>query len=259
MIQFALKLIFETFRVTDPTREDALDERSPRYQGWRVAVASGVGVFVSFASLLVYTFGILLKPIADEFSWSRQEVASTFGIAAMMVALASPALGYLFDRFDPRRIIVPCLVVFGCAYASLSLLTPHLWHLYAVFVVLGLVANGTAQMAYSRAVSSWFYERRGLALSLLMSGGAVGAMVLPPAAQSLIRVVGWRSACLMLGGMALVIGLPTVLTFIRERPGSGHDQGNAAAGAPLREGLASRVFWILVAVLSSPRLRRMAR
>ena len=105
------------------------------------------------SSLLVYTFGILLKPIANGFPWSRQEVASAFGIAAMMVALASPALGYLFDRFGPRRIIVPCLVVFGCAYASLSLLTPHLWHLYAVFVVLGLVANGTAQMAYSRAVS----------------------------------------------------------------------------------------------------------
>ena len=70
----------------------------------------------------------------------------------------------------------------------------------------------------------------------LMSGGAVGAMVLPPAAQSLIRVVGWRSACLMLGGMALVIGLPTVLTFIRERPGSGHDQGKRGGGRAASRG-----------------------
>jgi hypothetical protein len=35
-----------------------LDETSPPYEGWRVALAAGTGVFVSFASLLVYTFGI---------------------------------------------------------------------------------------------------------------------------------------------------------------------------------------------------------
>ena len=40
-----------------------VDESSPRYEGWRVALASGAGVFVSFASLLVYTFGIFLKPV----------------------------------------------------------------------------------------------------------------------------------------------------------------------------------------------------
>jgi hypothetical protein len=49
-----------------------VDESSVRYPGWRVAGASAVGVFVSFASLLVYTFGIFLKPMADEFSWSRE-------------------------------------------------------------------------------------------------------------------------------------------------------------------------------------------
>ena len=106
-----------------------------------MAAASAVGVFVSFASLLVYTFGVFLKPLAEEFSWSREAVSAAFGIAAMTVALCSPPLGYLLDRVHPRRIIVPCLAVFGCAFASLSLLTPHLWHLYAVFVVFGIVGN----------------------------------------------------------------------------------------------------------------------
>ena len=57
-----------------------------RYEGWRVAGAASVGVFVSFASLLVYTFGVLLKPLAEEFSWSREAVSAAFGIAAMTVA-----------------------------------------------------------------------------------------------------------------------------------------------------------------------------
>jgi len=223
-------------------------EDSFHYEGWRVAAASAVGVFVSFASLLVYTFGVFLKPLAQEFGWSREAVSAAFGFAAVMVALASPGLGYLVDRFGPQRIILPCLVVFGCAFASLSLLTPNVWHLYATFIVLGLVGNGTAQMAYSRAVSSWFTRRRGLAFALLLAGGSVGAMVLPPLAQSLIGRVGWRQACLMLGAGVLAIGLPTVVLFVRERPGTRSGR-QAEHGAPVSAGLRARPFWIVVAIL----------
>jgi predicted MFS family arabinose efflux permease len=230
-------------------RHPAPTEHDLTYEGWRVVAASAVGVFVSFASLLVYTFGIFLKPLAEEFAWSREAVSAAFGIAAMMVALCSPPLGYLFDRFGPRRIILPCLTVFGCTFASLALLTPRLWHLYAVFVVLGMVANGTAQMAYSRAVSSWFQQRRGLALAVMMCGGAVGAMVLPPTAQALIRLVGWRGAAAALGLASLAIGLPTVAAFIRERPARGSGHADRRTGATVREGLMSRGFWILVTVL----------
>jgi predicted MFS family arabinose efflux permease len=226
-----------------PPGEDSLS-----YEGWRVAAAAGAGVFVSFASVLVYTFGVFLKPLGETFGWSRESVSAAFGIAAMTVAVCSPGLGYLFDRVAPRRIIVPCVAVFGCAFASLSLLTPRLWHFYVVFVVLGVVGNGTAQMAYSRAVSTWFERRLGLALSLLMAGSALGAMTLPPIAAQLVARFGWRRACLTLGLSSLVIGLPMVIGFIRERPGSrGSDR--VVHGASVGDGLRSRVFWIVVAVL----------
>jgi MFS family permease len=223
-----------------------------RYEGWRVAAASSVGVFVSFASLLVYTFGVFLKPLAETFSWSREAVSAAFGVAAMTVAVVSPPLGYLLDRVSPRRIILPCITIFGLAFASLALLTPPVWHLYAVFLVIGIVANGTAQMAYTRAVSSWFVRRRGMALAVVMSGGAVGAMVLPPVAEALIQQFGWRTACVILGGGVLVIGLPCAALWVRERPAEARLASSAPttmAGASVTVGLRSRVFWILVAVL----------
>ncbi|HET9192991.1 MAG TPA: MFS transporter [Vicinamibacterales bacterium] len=226
----------------------AAAEGNLRYEGWRVAGASAAGVFVSFASLLVYTFGIFLKPWAEEFSWSRESISAAFGIAAMTVAVCSPPLGYLLDRVSPARVIVPCVCIFGLAFASLSLLTSSIWHLYAVFFVLGIVGNGTAQMAYSRAVSSWFDARRGTALAIVMAGGAVGAMVLPPVAESLIARYGWRQACVILGAMVLLIGPPAAARFVRQRPQTNHAEA-PADGAPLGEGLRSRVFWILVAVL----------
>jgi predicted MFS family arabinose efflux permease len=226
-----------------PAGEERLE-----YEGWRVAAAAGAGVFVSFASLLVYTFGVFLKPLTETFGWSREGVSAAFGIAAMTVAVCSPAIGVVLDRASPRRVILPCLVTFGCAFASLSLLTPHLWHLYAVFVVLGIVGNGTAQMAYSRAVSTWFERRLGLALAILMSGSAAGAIVLPPIAALLVERGGWRQAFLVLGVSSLAIGIPIVAAFIRERPGN-RSTARARSGATVAEGLQSRVFWILVAVL----------
>jgi MFS family permease len=225
------------------------DENRISYEGWRVAGAASVGVFVSFASLFVYTFGTFLKPLAEEFSWSREAVSAAFGIAAMTVAVCSPPLGMLLDRRGARRIIVPALAIFGSAFASLALLTPRLWHLYAVCVVIGIVGNGTTQMAYSGTVSSWFEKRRGAALALMLSGGAAGAMVLPPIAQALIDRAGWRTACALLGGMVLVVGLPGVLAFVRERPTTAAPPATTHDGATVREGLSSRAFWILTVVL----------
>src|SRR6187455_1631032 len=193
-------------------------ESDLRYPGWRVAGASSLGVFVGFASLFVYTFGIFLKPLAEEFHWSRQAVSSAFGVAAMSIAVCSPLLGAALDRFGPVRVIAPCVAVFGLAFAALSSLGGVLWQFYALCALIGCVGNGTAHMGYSRAVATWFTARRGLALAVMMCGGAVGALVLPPLAQALVDAVGWRRTYLVLGLGVLVIGLPNVLALIRERP-----------------------------------------
>jgi MFS family permease len=228
----------------------ALDEDSLGYEGWRVAAASALAMLVSFASVLVYTFGIFLKPIAETFSWNRESVSAAFGIAAMTAAVCAPLTGMLLDRFGPRGVIPPAIVVFGAAFASISLLTPHLWHLYSLFVVFGLVAMATSQVAYSRAISTWFDARLGAALAFGMCGSALGAMVLPPIAQRLIDALGWRQSAVVIGIAILAIGLPTVLAFVRERPGSRTADGRAArTGATVGEGLRSYKFWILVIVL----------
>ena len=224
------------------------NESSIRYPGWPVAFAAAGCIFVSFASLLVYTFSIFLKPLTQEFGWSRESASLAFAIAAMTVAVCSPPLGYLLDRNPARRIILPCMTVFGLAFASLGLMTGRLWHLYAVFFVLGVVGNGTAHLAYTRALTTWFRERRGAAFAVLMSGGAVGAMVLPPIAQAIIDSTGWRAAAVILGVLVLAVGLP--LGFrVKERAGMANNRESSAGGATVMEGIRSRVFWIVVAAL----------
>jgi MFS family permease len=224
-------------------------EFSWRYPGWRVAVASGVAVFVSFSSLLVFTFGVFLKPLAVEFGWSREAVSLAFAVAALGIAVCSPILGALLDRFGPRRIILPSLAVFGLAFASLSLLRGQIIILYATFAVLGAVGNGTAQLAHSRAVASWFTQRRGLALAVIMAGSGTGAMLWPWLSQTLVDRLGWRETVAALGGFALVLGLPVVAAFTRDNPALRRANEKSAASAGVRDAIWSRPFAIVVIVL----------
>jgi MFS family permease len=137
-----------TFAVSDPPGEST--------EAWRVVLAAYFGVMVGFGSLLVFSFGTFLKPLTTEFGWTREAVSASFGMAALTVAVCSPILGRLLDRMRPRSVILSCMAIFGLGVASLGLLTNHIAQLYGTFVLLGAVGNGTTQMGYSRAVSTWF-------------------------------------------------------------------------------------------------------
>jgi MFS family permease len=220
------------------------------YYGWRVVLAACLGVMAGFGSLFVYTFSVFVKPLASEFGWSREAISSGFAIAAVTLGLCSPPLGTWIDRFGPRRIILICMTVYGCAIASLSLLRFGLWQFYATCFVLGVVGNGAAHLAYSRSISTWFHRRLGMALACVMVGAGLGAMILPVVAQSIITRSGWRTAYASLGVLALLFGLPLSWRYIRERGAVGHESTPVVhSGMTWQQGLRSYAFWILTAIL----------
>ncbi len=224
------------------------DEGSIRYSGWGVATAAFIGVMTSFAPIVPYTFSLFLNPLHAAFGWGRQAIDSTFAIAAITVALVSPFIGMLLDRFPPRRIILPSILVFALALASLSRLTGNIGQFYFTFFVLGLVANGTAQFAYSRTILSWFQKRRGFALALILTGSGVGSILIPPVVQWTIAHHGFRSAYLLLGAIAL-LGFPLTALLVRNRPAEVLKHQEApVSGVSVKTAFASGAFWILCAI-----------
>jgi MFS family permease len=220
------------------------------YYGWRVVLAACLGVMAGFGSLFVYTFSVFVKPLAAQFGWSREAISSGFAIAAVTLGFISPLLGRWIDRFGPRRIILICMTVYGLAIASLSLLRSGLWQFYVTCFVLGIVGNGAAHLAFSRSISTWFQRRLGMALAFVMVGAGLGAMILPVVAQSIVSTYGWRAAYALLGGLALLLGLPLSWRYIHER----EDIGRKAAavvhsGMTWQQGLRSSAFWIVTAIL----------
>ena len=232
--------------------EQSLPESSFAYPGWKVVLAAFVGVMVSFAAIVPYTFSLFLDPLHATFGWGRESMSNGFAIAAMTVAFFSPGIGMLLDRFPPRRIILPAIVVFACGLASLSLLRGGIAQFYLIFFVLGVVGNGTAQLAYSRAVLTWFRARRGMALALTLTGSGTGSILIPQIAQWLIGHHGWRDAYLALGGIALC-GLPLTGLLVRNRPQPGIAfDDEPTSGSSVSAVLRSPVFWILSFIVLLP-------
>jgi len=249
--------------VDEPSKESDLasyqNESNLNYYGWRVVLAACLGVMAGFGSLFVYTFTVFVKPLGAAFGWNRESVSLGFAIAALTVGLSSPLIGRLIDRFGPRRIILPCMTVFGFGVVSLAFLGSRLWQFYLTCLVIGVVGNGAAHLAYARSISTWFQRRLGMALAFVMVGAGLGAMVLPVVAQSVVTRSGWRAAYVSLGALALLLGLPLSWRYIRERTLVRHETGHETvqhetapvvhSGMTWQQGLRSFAFWIVVAVL----------
>ena len=233
-------------RATPLPRED---ESSIRYAGWPIALAAFVGVMVSFAPIVPYTFSLFLNPLHAAFGWKREAIGGTFALAAITVALVSPGIGILLDRFAPRRIILPSILVFALALASLSMLGSNIHRFYLTYFVLGLVANGTAQFAYTRTILTWFRKHRGFALALILTGSGTGSILIPPVTQWVIDHHGWRDAYVMLGGIAL-LGLPLTALLVRNRPVPAERLDESlASGVTVGTAMTSAPFWILAAII----------
>lgn len=221
------------------------DEGSIRYAGWGVLGAAFLGVMVSFAPIIPYTFSLFLDPLHAAFGWKREAMGGAFALAAITVALVSPFIGMLLDRFPPRRIILPAILAFAIALGSLSRLGPHIAQFFLTFFVLGLAANGTAQFAYTRTILTWFSRRRGFALALLLTGSGVGSILIPPLTEWMIRHHGWRSGYLMLGGIAL-LGIPLVALLLRNHPETEIVRVDGRGdGVTVTAALRTSAFWIL--------------
>ncbi len=216
-----------------------------------VVSASSVGLFLHFGSLLVNAFGVMLTTLCDAFGWTRGQVSLGFTLATLTAMLTMPLTGWLTDRLGARRPILVSMTLFGALYASLSLLTPHLWHLYAVFLLLGLVGPGTSAIPHASLITRWFTERRGLALGVAMCGTALGGVIWPSATQALMNQFGWRNAYAISGGAVLLIAVPLMLLLLKEPPKSVRASEQNVTDAPAEgltrsEALGGSLLWLLI-------------
>ncbi len=190
--------------------------RLPFYYGWVVVaiafVTIGIGVNVRTA------FSLLYPPILEEFGWDRGITAGIFSVGFATSMVIAPFLGVALNRFGPGIVMSV-----GAIVVSASLvLTTYADTQLLIFLSLGCgVVGGAIIFAFTShayLLPFWFVRRRGLTTGIAFSGVGVGAILLFPWLQDIIKSDGWREACWAMAVLLLAVVLPLNLAFQRRRP-----------------------------------------
>ena len=229
------------------------------FYGWWVTLTGSLGSFLGIVTVVVFSFGIFAKAIGREFHSGRAQISLAFTILSLTSACCFPLTGRLVDRYGPRKVLLTATTILGLILMSNIFLSRTLWQLYALFFAMGLVSSGAGTMPYADAVSHWFDKRRGLALSVLMLGMGLGAVVVPTIAQQLVQKWGWRLSYCLFGLAMLLIPVPAIAAFLKDKPESmglppdGETDARprtripvGEAGPSVSEAARTSAFWIML-------------
>jgi MFS family permease len=216
-----------------------LARRLPFFYGWLIVAVAFVTMAIGVNARTA--FSLLFPAIITEFGWDHATTAGAFSFGFLAAALCGPLMGRLVDRHGPVWLMQLGIlaIVAGLAFASLA---TRPWHLYLSQGL--LVGAGSSAVGYSGQalyLPNWFARRRGLAISIAYAGAGIGAIVLLPIIQSIISAAGWRSACLTLAVLVLVVLAPLNL-LIRRRP---QDLGLTPDGDTATQATARRTLHIV--------------
>lgn len=225
------------------------EQKEKFFYGW-VIVFGGL-----FLSLIMYgvvdAFGIVFKPISEEFHWDRGTVSISSMINWISFGLGNLAFGTLTDRFGSRRVMIFGGIIFVIGTLLMSQIH-SVWHLYLFFGILIAIGRSAAGVPLTALVTRWFTKNQGLALALAQSQN-VGSAVFAPLTVFFLAQYGWRGAYIGLGAIGLLI-IPLAL-LMRDHhtsrpatastgPQTGAPSANLS-GMTLREAAKTRAFWTL--------------
>jgi MFS family permease len=180
-----------------------------------MVLASGVGIALGLSPIPFYEIGLIAPELARAFHWGIGTIMA--GVFFMMCGslIASPAVGFLADRFGARRVALTSIVCFSICVAGFSAQTGYLPFYYANWFLMALTGAGTLPITWTRTINESFDRRKGLALGLALAGTGLSGFLLKPATAAVIVAHGWRAAFLFLGALPLLIALPLTLLFFR--------------------------------------------
>lgn len=234
--------------------------------GWYVLSACFLILF--FQSGARYAFSVMFKPMIVDLGWNRTSLSSAFFLNMTFFALTMSIGGRLYDRYGPKWVILVSTVCMSAGYVGIAFID-SLWQFYLFYGFLAAVGFGGASIPLVAALmSNWFEKRRGLAISLAISGNCFGQFLLVPAFTAIVSSYDWRISYALIGAIMLAVNTALCFTLIRgnprdlnllpygrksqdsPRPGTSRDsKGIWAQDLGLKEALGTYSFWLYLVVM----------
>lgn len=178
----------------------SLKEASYLFTGWFTLFIIGTDLFV---------ISPLLPFIAQEYEITPAVAGWLVTVFSLMYAISAPLFGWLSDRKGRRLLIVCGLFSFGVAN-FLTAISQSLAMLIASRIFAGLSVASITPLVYAIIGDTALPERRGVWLSIVVSGHLTALWAGAPLGTLLGQFLGWRSVFISL---AIIAALLSILNF----------------------------------------------
>ena len=206
-------------------------QKKPRiFYGWVIVVIIALAGFSQTAETFP-VLGVFLKPITEEFGWSRTVFSGAMSIGTVIGGFLALGIGPLIDRFGARWTLVIAFIILGGTLILLAGIQT-LWQFYVLQILGRMMSHGVIALAIFVVVPKWFHRKRGRAMAFSQMGHRVGNTVTPLYVQLLVNIASWRIAAAVTGVVMWLVSLFPVAAFLRRRP---EDMGLLPDGATLEE------------------------
>ncbi len=132
-------------------------------------------VLAQFALGSVYTWSLFNAPLATQLGEPVNQVAFTFGIMTLALAIASSVSGHLQTRFGVRRVTIGAGLLLGASLALTSVVS-QLWLLYLTAGLLIGLADGTGYLMTLSNCVRFFPKNKGLASACAIGAYGLGSL-----------------------------------------------------------------------------------
>lgn len=186
--------------------------------------------------------------LAAVHGWSLGAIMASLTFLNIASIIAAPAAGYLIDRVGARAVLLPSIAIMAACLLLLGYAATTLLRLYAIAALCGFTTIGAQSLTYTKLLTSWFDENRGVVLGIASAGLGLGYSVLPIIIAFGFAHIGQAGTTALLAGLLII--LPLALNALVAFPGEGA-RGAARLEPVLRSGtrlgaaMATMTFWII--------------
>lgn len=224
--------------------------------GWAIVIACMLIQAVP-ATIVSSTQAIFMYPVINARGFTLVAFSLMFSIGTIVSAVAGPFIGKLFAKINAKTIYIIGSLIVGIGFGVFSIST-KIWEFYVLFGIVQIGAAMLSGIGIPLLISSWFDEAtKGKALGITFAGGSFGNFFLQPLTSTLIANYGYSTAYLILGIIALVVGLPIAIFLIR-MPKNANEIVRAKneekveenkevvlTGYTLKEAMKNKYFWMM--------------
>ena len=166
------------------------------YSGWIVLSACFVSAMLIVGST-IYSFQLFVIPVTEEFGISRATANNAYISMLVGLAIWSPLVGRLLDKFDAKYVIMFGALSFGGAFTLVAMAQSLMVMMVGIFVMLSISVCSCGGLAGNAVTVRWVQKRRGRALGVMSVTSSVGGALMVPVISFLITSYGWRMAMLL--------------------------------------------------------------